>query len=468
MQVGDLQFFHDEQWLAAAFASCSGVVATKVQRAAASGAAEGYGFVTFASRAEADAALRLLGAPGGGLRLAWAQQASRRSFSGLDGPSAPQPGAPGGAVGSAAAPFAPPANEFSLFVGDVSPDVTDALLADCFRQRYPATRSAKVVTDAATGRSKGFGFVRFASGGERDEALHAMNGVVLCGRPMRISLAAPKKTTPPPPLAGPGAGIGGGMRPGAAAAAASAYFHGGGAFMPSQGAHHHQAGLDGAVDPSNTTVFVGGLDAAVTEEELRSVFERFGEMVYVKIPHGKNCGFVQFVHRHCAEAAIAGANGATVGRQQVRLSWGRSNSGRGAMAAAAAAAASYGYGGYGGYGGYYGYAQPQPQPGAYYAYPGYGYENWGAQMAAVQYAQQMAAAAQGYGAGPSMGDMTSSPQGPVPLPLPVPMPAPRAVVSKGDAPPAHEGVDAATDALRAMLLMGTSSGPPAELADADA
>ena len=76
--------------------------------------------------------------------------------------------------------------------------------------------------------------------------------------------------------------------------------------------------LAGGADPTNTTVFVGGLDAAVTEAELRDVFERYGEMVYVKIPHGKNCGFVQFVHRACAEAAIAGANGLTVGRQQAR------------------------------------------------------------------------------------------------------------------------------------------------------
>ena len=198
----------------------------------------------------------------------------------------------------------------------------------------------------------------------------------------------------------------------------------------------------------------------------------------ISIPssQGKNCGFVQFVHRACAEAAIAGANGATVGRQQVRLSWGRSNSGRGAMAAAAAAAASYGYGAYG-YGGYYGYPQAQPQPGAYYAYPGYGYENWGAQMAAVQFAQYAAAAQQqGYGSPHQLSDAAL----PVPVPIPAPVPMPRggegAASSPGDA-----GVDAATSALRAMLLLperkdaprpplpkGAAVGPPAKAADAEA
>lgn len=34
-------------------------------------------------------------------------------------------------------------------------------LQEYFRQFYPSVRSAKVITDAATGRSKGYGFVRF-------------------------------------------------------------------------------------------------------------------------------------------------------------------------------------------------------------------------------------------------------------------------------------------------------------------
>jgi hypothetical protein len=225
-------------------------------------------------------------------------------------------------------------------------------------------RAAKVVTDAATQRSKGFGFVRFGSASERDDALVTMNGVP-CGaggRPMRISLAAPKKPPgangmlpqngmlPPPHHGHPGGGGNGGRGSG-----------GGAVFYNPHPAPGSGVGPDGGADPHNTTVFVGGLDAAVSEEELRAVFEQFGELVYVKIPHGKNCGaprtaaqqlpaaccaaaslrvaraliaapalsrlfscsvcaagFVQFLYRGNAEAAIAGANGATVGRQQAR------------------------------------------------------------------------------------------------------------------------------------------------------
>ncbi|KAJ0793117.1 putative RNA recognition motif domain, nucleotide-binding alpha-beta plait domain superfamily [Helianthus annuus] len=50
-------------------------------------------------------------------------------------------------------------------------------------------------------------------------------------------------------------------------------------------------------DPTNTTVYIGNLDSAVTEEELRQIFLQFGEIVYVKIPAAKGCGFVQFVAR---------------------------------------------------------------------------------------------------------------------------------------------------------------------------
>lgn len=45
-------------------------------------------------------------------------------------------------------------------------------------------------------------------------------------------------------------------------------------------------------------IFVGGLDADVTEEDLMQPFSQFGEVVSVKIPVGKGCGFVQFANRY--------------------------------------------------------------------------------------------------------------------------------------------------------------------------
>ena len=57
-------------------------------------------------------------------------------------------------------------------------------------------------------------------------------------------------------------------------------------------------------DPTNTTLFIGGLSSSVTEEDLGVLFGRYGDIVYTKIPPGKGCGFAQFVQRAAAEAAM--------------------------------------------------------------------------------------------------------------------------------------------------------------------
>jgi hypothetical protein len=142
-----------------------------------------------------------------------------------------------------------------------------------------------VIVDPATGRSKGYGFVRFANEAERDKSLE-MQGYTLCNRPVRVSLATARRS--------PSAG------------------------MPGT----HPAELD----PTNTTLFIGGLSAGVTEEQLRAIFVRYGDVVYTKIPQGKGCGFVQFVNRADAEAAMGEMNGQVIGSSAIRISWGRSTS----------------------------------------------------------------------------------------------------------------------------------------------
>ncbi|KAL6982842.1 Polyadenylate-binding protein rbp47c' [Sarracenia purpurea var. burkii] len=122
-------------------------------------------------------------------------------------------------------------------------------------------------------------------------------------------------------------------------------------------------------DSTNTTIFVGGLDPNVNDEDLRQPFSQYGEIVSVKIPVGKGCGFVQFGNRNNAEEALHRLNGTTIGKQTLRADFGNPWS--------AAAAGPY-YGGqmYDGYG----YALPPPRDpsmyaaaaAAYGAYPMYG------------------------------------------------------------------------------------------------
>lgn len=44
-------------------------------------------------------------------------------------------------------------------------------------------------------------------------------------------------------------------------------------------------------------IFVGNLDSNVNDELLRQVFGQYGQLLHVKIPVGKRCGFVQFADR---------------------------------------------------------------------------------------------------------------------------------------------------------------------------
>ena len=48
--------------------------------------------------------------------------------------------------------------------------------------------------------------------------------------------------------------------------------------------HLPQAPHPSDFDPTNTTLFIGGLSPSVSEDALRAVFARFGDIIYVKIP----------------------------------------------------------------------------------------------------------------------------------------------------------------------------------------
>ncbi len=183
------------------------------------------------------------------------------------------------------------------------------------------------MSDPITGASRGYGFVRFGEEGDQQRSLTDMQGVYCGNRPMRISTATPKNKSGG---GGPG-GMGGGMQQGGGGGGGGV---GGPMGMYSMGAP--PMGYYGApqpmnqfTDPNNTTVFVGGLSGYVTEDELRSFFQGFGEITYVKIPPGKGCGFVQFVQRHAAEMAINQMQGYPIGNSRVRLSWGRSQNNSG-------------------------------------------------------------------------------------------------------------------------------------------
>lgn len=237
--------------------------------------------------------------------------------------------------------------------------------------------------DPLTGASRGFGFVRFSKEEDCARALVEMQGMVISpvngpGRPLRVCTATPKNRTvaqsvPASPWGGPSLtdalslyqqlqvgeermaspasmlqhlqtnpavsfNYGKPSVPAPFSPTTNNFYS-----MPLAGDSQQPNGStttysNSALDPNNTTVFVGGLSSLISEDTLKTFFAPFGEIIYVKIPPGKGCGFVQFVKKMDAERAIERMQGFPIGGGRIRLSWGRSQGDKAAAAAAQAVA----------------------------------------------------------------------------------------------------------------------------------
>ena len=77
----------------------------------------------------------------------------------------------------------------NIYVGNLSYSTTDDELCQVFEQ-YGTVTSVQIITDRMTGRSRGFGFVEMADGGE--EAISALNGTELDGRTITVNEAKPR------------------------------------------------------------------------------------------------------------------------------------------------------------------------------------------------------------------------------------------------------------------------------------
>lgn len=75
-----------------------------------------------------------------------------------------------------------------LYVGGLPYSVTETQLQELFSQ-HGEVRSAKVITDKFTGRSRGFGFVELGSEEEGRKAMEALNGTQLEGRTLIVNEA---------------------------------------------------------------------------------------------------------------------------------------------------------------------------------------------------------------------------------------------------------------------------------------
>jgi RNA recognition motif-containing protein len=92
-----------------------------------------------------------------------------------------------------------------LYVGNLSFDVTSEALGELFKQ-VGTCESARVITDRATGRSRGFGFVEMGSDADAQRAVQELDGKEFQGRTIRVNEAREQESR--------GGGGGGGGRRG--------------------------------------------------------------------------------------------------------------------------------------------------------------------------------------------------------------------------------------------------------------
>ncbi|KAI0682642.1 hypothetical protein C8Q76DRAFT_637103 [Earliella scabrosa] len=176
----------------------------------------GYCFLTFPTQAQAAAVLSQVNNSSTPLIMPNSSKPFSLNWA-SSVPSAPMPPSmPGQTISIPGVQNPQYPKEYSIFVGDLAPEVSNSDLVAVFRNpvlglrndREPrfirpflSCKSAKIMLDPVTGVSRGYGFVRFTDEADQQRALIEMHGLYCLSRPMRISPAT-AKFKPAPGMAG--------------------------------------------------------------------------------------------------------------------------------------------------------------------------------------------------------------------------------------------------------------------------
>jgi RNA recognition motif-containing protein len=114
-----------------------------------------------------------------------------------------------------------------IYVGNLPWSTTSSDLEAIFSP-HGAVRSAEVISDRETGRSRGFGFVEMETDEGLQAAINALNGHEMNGRPLTVNEA--RERTPRPGGGGGGGRPGGGGGRGYGGGGGGGYGGGGGGY----------------------------------------------------------------------------------------------------------------------------------------------------------------------------------------------------------------------------------------------
>ncbi|GMY36489.1 oligouridylate-binding protein 1-like [Fagus crenata] len=240
-----------------------------------------YGFVDYFDRRSATVAIvtlngrHLLGQP---IKVNWAYASSQREDT---------------------------SGHFNVFVGDLSPEVTDATLYACFSV-YPSCSDARVMWDQKTGRSRGFGFVSFRNQQEAQGAINDLNGKWLGSRQIRCNWAAKGATSND-------------ERQSTDSKSVLELTNG-----TSDDGQEKTNEDSPETNPQYTTVYVGNLAPEVTSVDLHRHFHVLGAGTIedVRVQRDKGFGFVRYGTHAEAALAIQIGNARILCGKPIKCSWG--------------------------------------------------------------------------------------------------------------------------------------------------
>lgn len=299
-----------------------------------------YGFVEYVDVASAERAVRTMDGWlwfGNPIKVGWAKN-SMHPDAAIEADSERSIATPGNAAGN-----------YHIFVGDLSSQVDDSTLQTFF-SRFQSLADVRVMYDAETGKSRGFGFISFRNSHDADRCIATMQGQWLGGRQIRINWANQKNTTRTPMATGVAESaayakpslqsfVSSPTRPTLAAGPprpspsfATPQPHPNLARRhtardPTLTRNHNYAEVLADAPATLTSVYVGNISPLTNRDDLVRIFAPFnhGHPLEARIPAGKGYGFVKLASHEQAASAICtlSIQGVFMHSRWLRFGWQR-------------------------------------------------------------------------------------------------------------------------------------------------